>query len=113
MNYHKMPDEYRNPGVPFRRSTRPLGVSYFPEGFFGDDDVFIAMQKMNTVTYLSEPEWDDDANSWKFMADLDGVRAVVPVQQIANSRLLEPRTIWPDGGSGVRVYRGGRYYDVP
>lgn len=130
-----LPDEYQALGVPFTRSTRPKAtitnathslqkhsygsplideVSYFPKGFFGahDNDVFEVMRKMDLVTYLADPIWNARTNSWMFEAELDGVRAVVPVQMAQDGSGWEVRTMWPDGGPGVQTYRRGRLFDV-
>jgi len=132
----QLPDEYRTPGVPFTRLTRPLAtisnaihplgkhangsppqedVTYFPKGFFGidDDDVYEVMRRIDMVTYLAEPEWNERMSSWMFLAEIDKVRAVVPIRMADDDSGWEARTIWPDGGEGVRIYRRGKFYDVP
>lgn len=132
-----LPGTYNDPDVPFTRLTlapatitnaahalqkhaydspAKESVTYFPKGFFGDgdNDVYEVMRKMDLVTYYNEPLWNERTQSWMFKDEIFGVRVVVPVAEtVEGSQIYESRTIWPEGGRGVRVYRGGRYYEIP
>ncbi|QAY69997.1 phage minor head protein [Xylanimonas protaetiae] len=129
-----LPDRYRDPSIPFTRSTRPradiiaashaLGkhaydappterTHYFPQGWFGDgdDDVFAVQALMDRVTYVAEPAWDDRGRL-RFDAWIGGVLVRVPARPDADGVWLL-RTAFPLRGEGVRQHVNGRYTDVP
>ncbi|ACZ29579.1 phage head morphogenesis protein, SPP1 gp7 family [Xylanimonas cellulosilytica DSM 15894] len=130
-----LPDRYRDPGVPFTRSTRPRaawgaaqhalerhaheagpqgGVSYFPRGWFGEDDNDVqAMRDLaDWVTHQAEPHWQD-AGALRFEAWVGGVLVRVPIRPEPGTDDWRVRTVIPVRGNGVRKWVNGRYFDVP
>lgn len=130
-----LPDQYRNPDVPFTRVSRPRAtftnashavdkhsydsppkpkVTYFPKHYFGTDgnDVESAKDLMDFVTYRAEPFQKPDDDGWYFHWTVRGVRLEVPIRETHDGSDLEARTIIPLGGIGVRRYENGRYSDV-
>lgn len=129
-----LPDEYRTPGVPFTRLTRPQAsytlaehalekhahgaqprerVTYYPQGFFGpgDDDIEAMRALMDRVTYEAEPTWDA-RRGLLFEGTMDGVRVLVPVKLALSGVGWEARSAIPIGGRGVTAYRNGRFWSV-
>jgi hypothetical protein len=83
------------------------GQTFFPPDF---DDIEVVRTVMDQVTYLADPDLEDDDDALMFTAEVNGVRCTVPIRFTGGE--WEVRTMWPSSGRGVVTYHNGKKHPL-